>query len=170
MIMFGGSHGNRESIDNLSESAVGRMFSIYARGVGGGQEAVEGRSIADEAGGGLQFFERLPLVPAVHEQRLGLLTTRAEVQSAGSTQLSTLRSKQAFLRRFIGGICGACASWRSTLFQKVRREEGFGTSSVAVTIVFYVFLVVLNKSSVCSSTSHRYVQSWTTQAQGPIAP
>ena len=91
----GGSHGNRESIDNLSESAVGRMFSIYARGVGGGQEAVEGRSIADEAGGGLQFFERLPLVPAVHEQRLGLLTTRAEVQSAGSTQLSTLRSKQA---------------------------------------------------------------------------
>jgi len=76
MIMFGGSHGNRESIDNLSESAVGRMFSIYARGVGGGQEAVEGRSIADEAGGGLQFFERLPLVPAVHEQRLGFLPAR----------------------------------------------------------------------------------------------
>ena len=52
----------------------------------------------------------------------------------------------------LGGICGACASWRSTLFQKVRREEGFGTSSVAVTIVFYVFLVVLNKSSVCAAS------------------
>mgnify|MGYP005666990657 CR=1 FL=1 len=41
MIMFGGSHGNRESIDNLSEAAVGRKFSIDATGVGCRQEAVE---------------------------------------------------------------------------------------------------------------------------------
>ena len=80
------------------------MFSIYARGVGGGQEAVEGRSIADEAGGGLQFFERLPLVPAVHEQRLGFLPARFKSSVAGLHELGSCgipHEAQRDLNRFL---------------------------------------------------------------------